>query len=126
MAFTPDNAQANMEKLIEGLQEKFDQLFKLRQTPGLSFHDKGEIDFEMAKLNQELLHRRLTAAFDTASATIIREPTPAEISKLQGTLELMGKDINSIATITAVIKFVEDVMTENAQRFGDILKTVST
>ena len=126
MAYTPDDAQANMEKLIAKLQEKFDELFLLRQKPGLSFHDKGEIDFEMAKLNQELLHRRLTAAFDTASATVIREPTPTEVSKLQGTLELMGKDINSIATITAVIKFVEDVMTENAQRFGDILKTVST
>ena len=124
MAYTTTDAQNNMEDLIAKLQEKFDQLFVLKAKPGLSTQDKSEITFEMAKLNQELFHRRLLAAFDTASAIVIRPPTNNEVKALQKTLVFMGKEINTIATITAVIKFVEDVMTENAQRFGDILKTI--
>jgi len=125
MAYTPADAKGNMESLIDGLQEKFDQLFLRSQKPGLSFEDKTQITTEMAKVNQDLFHRRITAAFDEASATIIREPSATEVKNLQATLQLMGKDINSIATISAVIKFAEDVMTANAQRFSDILKTIT-
>ena len=125
MPYTSIDAQENMGKLIARLQEKFNELFILKSKPGLSTEEKGEITNELAKLNQELLHRRLLAAFDTASATVIRPPTDNEVKNLQSTLEFMGKEINGIATLTAVITFVEEVMTGNAQRFNDILKTIS-
>jgi hypothetical protein len=36
----------------------------------------------------------------------------------------MGVDLDSLANFQAVVKFVEDLMTQNAQRFTDILKTI--
>jgi hypothetical protein len=127
MPFTTEDARTNMNDLISRLDEKSKQLsdFIDDNEPDLSSQQIAELELKIAKLDMEIEHRTKTAAFDAASTSIIRPPTETEIVALQNTLEFMGKEINTIATFSAVIKFSEDVMTKNAQRFVDILKTIS-
>ncbi|HKR61612.1 MAG TPA: hypothetical protein VJS64_18135 [Pyrinomonadaceae bacterium] len=124
MPYTAKDAQDNMNSLIEALQTKYDGLKDFLFTPGLTPTQKDIVNNQMAKLLLEIHHKSLLAIFDAASTTVIREPTPAEVTALQKTLTEMGKDLDSLANFQAVIKFVEDLMTQNAQRFNDILKTI--
>src|ERR1044072_9841137 len=124
MPFTASDAQEEMNSLIEGLQAKYDELKDYIFTPGLTPTQKDIINNQMAKLLLEIHHKSMLAIFDAASTTVIREPTAAEVKAFQNTLEALGRDLDSLANCQAVVKFIEDLMTQNAQRFNDILKTI--
>lgn len=124
MAYTPTNARNNMNALIEKLQKKYDDLMDYQFTPGLTPSQKDIIRNQAMKVLLEKHHKSLLATFDVASTQVIREPTPTEVKALQNTLTEMGRDLDSFANFQAVVKFVENVMTQNAQRFNDILKTI--
>jgi hypothetical protein len=125
MAFTAADAKENMEKLIAGLQNQFAQLTTLMNSVA-SFDLRVEINNLRMQLSIEIHHRELLAAFDAASAEVIRPPTPQEVAALQQTLVALDRDLSGLATFQAVVSFVQDVMTQNAERFVEILKTVKT
>ena len=124
MPFTASDAQDKMNRLIAGLQAKFDELKEFAFTPGLTPTQKDIINNQLTKLLLEIHHKSMLAIFDAASKTVIRAPTPTEVKAFQKTLEDLGKDLDSLANFQAVVKFIEDLMTQNAQRFNDILKTI--
>jgi len=124
MAYTPADAKGNMEDLIARLQEKGAQLRTLSKKAGLSSDERADVIDKRAEVLTEVTNRRVTAALVKASSPIIREPSAAERQNLQDSLVLMGKDINSIATVSAVLTFVDEVLTENADRFTEILETI--
>jgi hypothetical protein len=124
MAYTAGDAKDNMNSLIDGLQAKYDGLKDYLLTLGLTPTQQDIIRNQMAKLLLEKHHRSMIAMFDEASAQVIRAPTASEVSALQKTLGDLGRDLDSLANFQAVVKFVEDLMTQNAQRFTDILKTI--
>ena len=124
MAYTANDAQDNMNLLIEGLQTKYDDLMEYQFNPELKPTEQDIIRNQAAKVLIEKHHRSLLAAFDAASVEVIRAPTAAEVNALQDTLTAMGRDLDSLANFKAVVKFVEEVMTENAQRFNEILETI--
>jgi hypothetical protein len=124
--YTASDAQNKMNTLITGLEKKYKELGKYINRPELTPSQEADINNQMVKLVIEIHHRKQMAAFDAAAATVIRPPTAAEVTSFQKTLTDLGKDINSIATFQAVVKFAENVMTQNAQRFTDIMKTIKT
>jgi hypothetical protein len=124
MAYTAGDAKDNMNSLIDGLQAKYDGLKDYIFTPGLTPTQQDIIRNQMAKLLLEKHHRSMLAMFDAASTQVIRPPTASEVSAMQKTLGDLGRDLDSLANFQAVVKFVEDLMTQNAQRFTDILKTI--
>lgn len=125
MAYTPADAQNNMNMLIQGLQQKYNELDAFIKTPTLNPSQVAEINNLMVKLLIEIHHRKQIAAFDAASRTVIRPPTNAEVSDFQHTLTELGKSISSMATFQNILQFVENLMTENAQRFTQIIQTIA-
>jgi len=125
MAYTAKDAQDKMNALIKGLDEKYTQLDQYIKTPGLTPSQRADINNLMVKVLIEVHHRKQVAAFDAAATTVIRPPTATEVKNFQNTLTELGKEIKKIATFQAVTKFVENVMTQNSQRFTDIFKTIN-
>jgi len=124
MAYTATNARNNMNALIDELQKKYDDLMDYQFTPVLTPTQKDIIRNQAMKVLLEKHHKSLLAYFDAASTQVIRDPTPTEVKALQIALTEMSMVLDSFANFQAVVKFVEDVMTQNAQRFNDILKTI--
>jgi DNA-binding PucR family transcriptional regulator len=124
MPFTANDAKAKMNALISGLRAKFNQLDALLNTPGLPDSDATQLNNAKQQLLIEINSRQQEAAFNAASATVVRQPTAEETAALQATLTKLGKDINSIATVQAVISFVNDVLSDNSQRFIEIAQTI--
>jgi len=124
MPFTPNDAQADMNALISGLQAKFTQLDALINKPGLPDSDRTKLNNAKQQLLIEINSSQQEAAFNAAAATVIRPPTAAETAALQATLTKLGKDINAIASVQAVISFVNEVITDNSQRFIEIAQTI--
>ncbi|MBV9925261.1 MAG: hypothetical protein JOZ96_09625 [Acidobacteria bacterium] len=123
MAFTPSDAKHNMESLIKGLESQRQQLKDM--IDGLVNTTKiAELNNLREKLNIEIKHRKSMAAFEEASVEIIRPPTPQEVAALQATLRALDKDLSGLANFQAVVSFVEDVMTQNAERFVEIVETI--
>ena len=124
MPYSAATAKKNMEDLIEGMQQLYDELEEYYDTPGLSTADQNDINFRMAKLSADIHHSKLLTHFDTAATPVIKEPTQTEVNALAKTLTDLGKDLDAMNNVKAVIKFVEEVMTQNAQRFIEIRKTI--
>ena len=124
MPYTSSDAKDNMNELIHVLQDKYDALKDYIFTPGLTPTQQDIINNLMVKLLMEIHSKSLIAAFDAAAVAVVREPTATEVAALQKSLQDLGKDLDSLANFQAVVKFIEDVMTQNAQRFNDILKTI--
>lgn len=123
MAYTPADAKENMESLIAGLKKKFNELTNLMSSLA-SFDLRVEVNNLRLKVSIEIHHRELLAAFDAASAEVIRPPTPGEVANLRNTLIELDRDLSSLASFQAIVSFVEDVMTQNAERFAEILDTI--
>jgi hypothetical protein len=123
MEYTPTDAKENMESLIAGLKRKFNQLTTLMNSLA-SFDLRVEINNLRMKVSIEIHHRELLAAFDAASAQVIRPPTAQEVAALQDTLGALDRDLSSLGSFQAIVSFVEDVMTQNAGRFMEILSTI--
>lgn len=123
MAYTPAEARQNMKSLIAGLKNQHQQLSDILDGT-FSASKIAEINNLRMKLSIEIHHREVLAAFDAASKQIVREPTAQEVTALQDTLRALDKDLEGLANFQAVVSFVENVMTENAERFADILKTI--
>ena len=126
MAYSAAEAQQNLEDLIAGMEHLYDELNDYYDTPGLSTADKNDINYRMAKLSSEIHHTQLLTHFDAAATPVIREPTPAEVQALQNTLANLGIELDTMNNVKAVIKFVEEVMTQNAQRIIEIRQTIAT
>lgn len=125
MAYTPGDAKDNMKSLIAGLKNQHQQLSDM--LDGIFSASKiAEINNLRMKVSIEIHHRELLAAFDAASAQVVREPTAQEVAELQDTLRELDKDLSGLANFQAVVSFVENVMTQNAERFIEILKTIKT
>ena len=123
--YTTTDAKNNMNDLVDGLKAQYDQLSSYMQTlPSLT--QQTEVNNLRSKLSLEIHHRELMAAFDEAAATVIRPPAQAEVDNLQNTLRDLNKSISAIADFQAVVGFIENVMTETAQSFNDIVATIST
>ena len=125
MAYTPADARRNMQSLIAGLNKKFEELTSLMHSLA-SFDLRVEVNNLRTKVSIEIHHRELLAAFDVASAEVIRPPTPEEVASLQDTLVELDRDLSGLASFQAIVSFVEDVMTQNAERFIEILDTIRT
>lgn len=126
MPYSAADAQQNMEKLITGMEHLYDELNDYFDTPGLTTAEKNDINFRMAKLSAEIHHTKLLIHFDAASTPVIREPTQTEVQALQNTLTNLGTELDTMNNVKAVIKFVEEVMTQNAQRIIEIRQTIAT
>jgi hypothetical protein len=125
MAYTPADARRNMQSLIAGLNKKFEELTSLMHSLA-SFDLRVEVNNLRAKVSREIRHRELLAAFDAASVEVIRPPTQEEVANLQNTLVELDRDLSGLASFQAIVSFVEDVMTQNAERFIEILDTIRT
>jgi hypothetical protein len=125
MDYSAADAQQNMEDLVNGMEHLYDELNDYYDTPGLSTADKNDINYRMAKLSAEIHHTQLLTHFDAASTPVIREPTDAEVNALANTLTNLGRDLDQMNNVKAVIKFVEEVMTQNAQRLIEIRQTIA-
>jgi hypothetical protein len=125
MPYEVEDARASMEFLIQGLKRQHEQLSSFMNTL-TSFSKRAEVNNLRTKLSIEIHHRELIAAFDAASAQIIRPPTETEVDNLRQTLVALQKDLDGLANFQAVVGFIEGVMTENAERFAEILKTIRT
>lgn len=123
--YTPKIAKSNMETIIAGLNRKYDELsdilFRLDSPV-----DRAEINNLRTKLSLEIHHRELLAAFDEIAATIIRPPTEEEVNAFQVTLTELGRALDKEASIRATVGFIEDLMTNSAKRFIDIVETINT
>ena len=126
MAYSAADAQQNLEDLIEGMEHLYEELNDYFDTPGLTTAEKNDINFRMAKLSAEIHHTRLLTHFDAAATPVIREPTDAEVQALATTLTNLGAELDAMNNVKAVIKFVEEVMTQNAQRIIEIRQTIAT
>lgn len=126
MSYTANDAQENMESLIAGLKKQFKALtaYMNNADDPLTFSEKVEINNLRTKVSIEIHHRELLAAFDAAAVEVIRPPTAQEVAALQDTLVELDRDLDDIADFQAVVGFAEDVMTQNAERFMEILKTI--
>jgi hypothetical protein len=125
MPYSAATAKKNMHDLIAGMEHLYDELEDYFDTPGLSNADKNDIDFRMAKLSADIHHSQLLTHFDDAATPVIKEPTQTEVNALAKTLTDLGKDLDTMNNVKAVIKFVEEVMTQNAQRLIEIRKTIT-
>lgn len=124
MALTASDAQSNMNALISGLKAKFNQLNALINKPGLPDSDRTKLNNAKQQLLIEINSSETEAAFNAAAATVISQPTAAETAALQATLTKLGRDINAIASVQAVISFVNEVVSDNSQRFIEIGRTI--
>jgi hypothetical protein len=125
MAYTPADARENMVRLIAGLKTQHEHLSNMLDGT-FSASKIAEINNLRMKVSIEIHHREALAAFDAASKQIVREPTPQEVSALQDTLRMLDQDLSGLANFQAVVSFIEDVMTKNAERFVEIIKTIRT
>lgn len=125
MPYSAATAKKNMEDLIAGMEHLYAELEDYYDNPGLSNADKNDIDFRMAKLSADIHHSQLLTHFDTAATPVIKEPTQTEVNALAKTLTDLGQDLDTMNNVKAVIKFVEEVMTQNAQRLIEIRKTIT-
>lgn len=123
MEYTPIDAKENMQSLIAGLKNKFNQLTTLMNSLA-SFDLRVEVNNLRMKVSIEIHHRELLAAFDAASAQVIKPPTEQEVAALRNTLVELDRDLSGLGSFQAIVSFVEDVMTQNAERFMEILSTV--
>jgi hypothetical protein len=123
MAYTPAEAKENIKSLIAGLKSQHRQLSDILDGT-FSASKIAELNNLRMKLSIEIHHREAMAAFDAASKQVVREPTAQEVSELQETLRALDRDLSGLANFQSVVSFVEDVMTQNAERFAAILKTI--
>jgi hypothetical protein len=126
MPYSAAEAQQNLGNLIAGMEHLYNELNDYYDTPGLSTADKNDINYRMAKLSAEIHHTQLLTHFDAAATPVIRNPTQAEVQALANTLTNLGTELDTMNNVKAVIKFVEEVMTQNAQRIIEIRQTIAT
>jgi hypothetical protein len=126
MPYSAAEAQQNLGNLIAGMEHLYNELNDYYDTPGLSTADKNDINYRMAKLSSEIHHTQLLTHFDAAATPVIRNPTQAEVQALANTMTNLGTELDTMNNVKAVIKFVEEVMTQNAQRIIEIRQTIAT
>jgi glucose-6-phosphate dehydrogenase assembly protein OpcA len=122
---TSQETQDAMKELIERLQAIYDQLDEESMNFARPLSEHTAILHRMAKLNSDILHYRMLAAFDPLTTPVIDPPTAAEVQFIRGVLTRLGQGIDQEAAAKELIATVESLMTDTAVAVAELMETIS-
>jgi hypothetical protein len=122
---TSQDTQDEMVRLIARLQAIYDQLDQESMNFARPQSDRAAILHRMAKLNSDILHYRMLAAFDPLTTPVIDPPTAAELQFIRDVLTRLGQGIDQALALKQLIQTVESLMTSTAVAVAELMETIS-
>jgi hypothetical protein len=122
---TSQDTQDGMVMLIQRLQATYNELNGESMNFNRSQSERAAILHRMAKLNSDILHYRMLAAFDPLTTPVIDPPTAAEVQFVRDVLTRLGHGIDKQAATKELIATVESLMTDAAVAVAELMETIS-